>query len=236
MQLFYAPDISPESRLYMLTEEEAKHCLRVLRLGPGDRFHMTDGRGAMYEVELTSANVRQCAVRILECRAEFEKRPYRLHMAVAPTKNADRFEWFVEKATELGVDVITPLLTAHCERKVIKRERLEKVATGAVKQSLKAYHPRIDELIPYYKMIEAPFEGKKLIAYCEPGGEKRLLRDCVAAGEDVLILIGPEGDFSPEEVAAAYRNGFTGLSLGRSRLRTETAAVAAVHGIAFINE
>ena len=166
----------------------------------------------------------------------FEKRGYFLQVAVAPTKNKDRLEWFAEKATEIGIDRITPLLTDHCERRTVKTDRLIRVVTGAVKQSLKAWHPQVDELTPFRELIGQPFDGKKLIAHCEADAGKILLRDCVRRGENVLVLIGPEGDFSKEEIALAYRNGFVPVSLGNSRLRTETAAVVATHSVAFLNE
>ena len=148
----------------------------------------------------------------------------------------DRLEWFAEKATEIGIDRITPLLTDHCERRTVKTDRLIRVVTGAVKQSLKAWHPQVDELTPFRELIGQPFDGKKLIAHCEADAGKILLRDCVRRGDNVLVLIGPEGDFSKEEIALAYRNGFVPVSLGNSRLRTETAAVVATHSVAFLNE
>lgn len=236
MQLFYAPGLSADQQCYTFGEEESRHCVRVLRLREGDRLYLTDGEGAMCLAEIGAVSPRACTVRILERREHFEQRGYRLHMAVAPTKNADRFEWFVEKATEIGIDRITPLLTERCERRSLKRERLEKVATAAVKQSLKAYHPRIDEPLPFAQIVGMPFAGKKLIAHCGRTEAKVPLREAVAAGEDALVLIGPEGDFSEQEIAAALSHGFREISLGRSRLRTETAALAAVHSLAFINE
>ena len=152
-------------------------------------------------------------------------------------ENTDRLEWFVEKATEIGIDRIVPLLTEHGERRVLKTDRLMRVATGAVKQSLKAYHPQIDELTPFRQVVEdQSFEGQKFIAYCGEEVERTPLKACVQPGEDVLVLIGPEGDFSPEEVAVACRNGFVPVSLGRSRLRTETAGVVAVHTVALLND
>lgn len=227
MQLFYAPDIStPE---YTLGEEESKHCVKVLRLGAGDRLHITDGRGTMYECEIAIADARRCTVRIIATQHDFEKMPYKLVMAVAPTKNIDRFEWFLEKATEIGVSEIIPLECAHSERRNIKTERENKVITAAVKQSLKAYHPILHELTPFKKALAADFDGRKFIAHCDaPICEKAYLASALAAGENAMIFIGPEGDFSAEEIAEAVKAGCTEITLGNQRLRTETAAVVAV--------
>ena len=170
---------------------------------------------------------------------EFEKRGYELVMAVAPTKNTDRFEWFAEKATEIGVDRIVPLLTDHCERRTLKTDRLEKVVTSAVKQSLKAYHPVVEPLTPlrrYYGDSRIRTDGVKLIAHCEKDMPRRFIGQLISPGSRVTVLIGPEGDFSPEEIGLARQHGFADISLGRSRLRTETAAVAAVAAVAFVNE
>lgn len=234
--LFYAPNLDPAEGSYTFPEEESKHAVRVLRLQTKDRIHLTDGRGTLCEAEIEDASQRHCTVRILQRWERFEQRNYELWMAVAPTKNMDRLEWFVEKATEMGVDRITPLLTDHCERRTVKIERLEKVALSAVKQSLKAYAPRIDELTPLKEWIQQPFEGKRLIAHCEPGFERTLLKNAVQPGERVMVLIGPEGDFSPEEIRLAAEHGFQNISLGTSRLRTETAALAVVCTVAMINQ
>lgn len=233
MKLFYAPDIT--TPLYTLPEEESGHCVRVLRLREGDRLHITDGRGTLYCAEVEDAHPKRCTIRIVEEHHEWEKRPYRLTVAVAPTKNIDRIEWFVEKATESGIDRIVPILCDHSERKVIKEERLEKIAVSAMKQSLKAYLPHIDPLTPIRKLLTEPFDGVKLIAHCEEDVERIFMGELVHKGEDVLILIGPEGDFSKEEIEEARKAGFREVTLGESRLRTETAALAATIYTAFIN-
>ncbi len=228
MQLFYAPDLEPP--LYTLGEEESKHCVRVLRLGCGDTIHLTDGRGNLCRAEITDADPRRCTVRIVETHPEFEKMPYRLVMAVAPTKNPDRFEWFLEKATEVGVTQIVPLETAHSERRSFKPLRGEKVITAAMKQSLKAYRPELAGLTPFREAVSAPFEGRSLIAHCEPphtANGKALLAATLRPGEAVRIFIGPEGDFSTEEIGFALSHGFEEITLGPQRLRTETAAVVA---------
>lgn len=234
MQLFYAPDITPP--LYTFDEQESGHCVRVLRLKQGDRLHLTDGRGTLYEAEVVDAHPKRCSVRVVGEQSCFEQRAYRLTVAVAPTKNLDRLEWFVEKATESGIDRIVPLLCDHSERKVLKTERLEKIAISAMKQSLKAYLPQVEPLTPFERFVAEPFEGVKLIAHCEQDAERVFMGERVAAGQDVLVLIGPEGDFSPREIALARQHGFCEITLGQSRLRTETAALSAVMFTTYINE
>ena len=227
MQLFYAPDIVPPE--YTLGEEESKHCVRVLRLAEGDRLHITDGRGAMYECEIAVDDARRCTVRVISAEHEFEKMPYRLTMAVAPTKNIDRFEWFLEKATEIGVSEIIPIECAHSERRTIKCDRENKVITAAVKQSLKAYHPTLHDMTSFRKALAMPFDGERYIAHCDtPVGEKLYLPSVLPKGGNAMIFIGPEGDFSPEEIAEAVKAGCREITLGHQRLRTETAAVVAV--------
>ena len=234
MQLFYAPDITLP--LYTLGEEESKHCVRVLRLGEGDHLHLTDGRGNMHLCEVVDAHPKRCSVKIVSTEYEFEKMNYRLVMAVAPTKNIERFEWFLEKATEIGVSEFIPLETAHSERRTIKLEREQRVITSAVKQSLKAYHPELHDMTEFRKLLDMPFEGRRFIAHCGNAVKgKSYLAKSISAGENVMILIGPEGDFSPEEVALAVECGFEEITLGHQRLRTETAAVVAVTMVATVN-
>ena len=236
MHLFYTPDIDLSKPDYTLTEDESNHCVRVLRLVNGDEIWMCDGRGNMVYGRISDAHPKHCLVEITGCTPDFERRPYTLHIAAAPTKNIERFEWFIEKATEIGIDRITPLLSEHSERKVIKPERIEKVATSAMKQSLKAYHPVIDPLTSFRDLVSAPFDGEKLIAHCEPDPDKRPLSSSFSKGSPVLILIGPEGDFSSSEISFALAHGFRSVSLGQSRLRSETAGVVATHTVALINE
>ena len=234
MQLFYAPDVTLP--LYTLNDEESKHCVRVLRLRQGDTLHLTDGRGSLHRCEIVEAHQHHCTVKIVETQSEYGRRPYSLTMAVAPTKNIDRYEWFLEKATEVGVDRIVPIECDHSERRTIKHEREERVITSAVKQSIKAYHPTLDEMTDVKKLISAPFDGRKFIAHCDSSFEKRdYLPSIIKKSENILILIGPEGDFSPEEIKFALENGFEAISLGNQRLRTETAAVAATVMVATIN-
>ena len=228
MQLFYAPDIVPP--LHTLNEEESKHCIRVLRLQCGGRIHITDGRGNLFCCEITDDNPRRCTVRVVSAETGFEKLPYALTMAVAPTKNSERFEWFLEKATEVGVTAVVPLETEHSERRVFKPERGEKVVTAALKQSLKAYRPELHPLTPFREAAARPFEGRKFIAHCAPAlspAGKIYLPATLRKGESALVFIGPEGDFSDAEIAFARANGFEEITLGTQRLRTETAAVVA---------
>ena len=226
MQLFYAPDITPP--LYTLSEEESKHCVRVLRLGRGDTLHITDGRGNLFCCQITDDNPKRCTVRVTTTQAQWEPLPYRLVMAVAPTKNIERFEWFLEKATEVGVSEIVPLLCERSERRALKIERAERVVVSAMKQSLKVFCPALRPLTPLADLLAEPFDGRRLIAHCDaPRMEKRHLFDTLRPHENLLVLIGPEGDFSPAEIDAALRAGFEEITLGRQRLRTETAAVVA---------
>ncbi|HKI89115.1 MAG TPA: 16S rRNA (uracil(1498)-N(3))-methyltransferase [Draconibacterium sp.] len=233
MQLFYVPTISGAE--VVLNETESKHVVRVLRLTEGTTVELVDGKGGFYAAEITDANPKKCKLNITKIEKEFGKKDFRLHMAVAPTKNIDRFEWFLEKATEIGVDEITPLLCDHSERKVIKYDRLEKILVSAMKQSLKAYLPRLNELTPFNDFIAKANHQYKFIAHCYEG-KKPHLKDLIAAHSDTLVLIGPEGDFSLEEVELAKTNGFMEVSLGNARLRTETAAVVACHIVNLANE
>lgn len=235
MQLFYAPEISLPR--YTLPEEESKHCVRVLRMTVGDELHLTDGKGNMYRCKVVSDNVKRCEVEVVETWPEYERMSYGLTMCVAPTKNIDRFEWFLEKATEIGISDVYPLECDHSERRQIKLEREEKVITAAVKQSLKAYHPVLHDLTSVRDIIAMDFEGEKYIAHCDSSfGERPYLGNLVKKGANTLILIGPEGDFSKEEINFALQNGFKAISLGRERLRTETAAVVATTVVATINK
>ena len=225
MQIFYTPDITIKPEL---PEEEAGHCIRVLRLGEGDEIVLTDGQGSFYKAAISRAHPKHCEVTLLESWKQPDLWNFNLHIAIAPTKNMDRMEWFVEKATEIGFDELTFLNCRFSERKVIKTERISKILVSAIKQSLKARLPQLNEMTDFNKFITQPFPGQKFIAHCYEG-EKPLLKDMVHPGEDALVLIGPEGDFSEEEVRKAAENGFIPISLGKSRLRTETAALVACH-------
>jgi 16S rRNA (uracil1498-N3)-methyltransferase len=233
MQLFYVPNISGTE--IILDETESKHAIRVLRLQKGDQIQVVDGKGGFYLAEIADANPKKCRLTIVNSALDFGKRNFHLHIAIAPTKNIDRFEWFLEKATEIGIDEITPLLTSHSERKTINAERLEKILVSAMKQSLKAYLPQLHELTTFKELIINNKTENKFIAYCDEI-QKIHLKDLATKGNNTLILIGPEGDFSPEEIKLAIENGFKVVSLGESRLRTETAGIVACHIVNLANE
>jgi 16S rRNA (uracil1498-N3)-methyltransferase len=214
--------------------EESRHCQKVLRLREGEIIHLTDGRGTLFEARIIDSRSRQVSVEVTGKQENYGKRDYRLHLAVAPTKNIDRFEWFLEKATEIGIDEITPLVCEHSERRHLRIDRLEKVITSAVKQSLKAYHPVLNQLTDYKKFITEKRTGQLFIAHLEES-DPVLLRKVYLKNNDVTILIGPEGDFSESEMASAIAASYQCISLGSSRLRTETAAVVACHTIEMLN-
>lgn len=223
MHVFYTPDIATQPEL---PTDEAQHCIRVLRLSEGSEILLTDGIGNFYKAEISEIAGKHCRVRILEQQSQDQLWKGQLHIAIAPTKNMDRMEWMAEKATEIGINTLSFLSCRYSERKVIKTERIEKILISAMKQSLKARLPELNEMTAFNQFISQPFEGQKFIAHCYEG-EKPLLKDALQLSENALILIGPEGDFSLEEVEKAVANGFTPISLGPSRLRTETAALLA---------
>lgn len=225
MWLFYSPDIKPDMEL---PQEEAGHCIRVLRMKEGDRICLTDGKGCFYDAVISAVSGKRCMVHIENTKEQAPLWNGRIHIAVAPTKLMERNEWFVEKAVEIGVDEITFLKTDHSEREVIKPERIEKIAVSAMKQSQKATLPVLNGMTSFRTFIESGLRGDKFIAHCEPGS-KVLLQDAVVPGHDAVVLIGPEGDFSPAEIDMALKAGFKPISLGPSRLRTETAALVSVH-------
>jgi len=201
----------------------------------GDQVFFVDGKGGFFEGVIEDPHPKRCLIRIIHKKPDYGKRNYSLHMAVAPTKNIDRFEWFLEKATEIGVDRITPILSFHSERKQIKPDRLNRVITAAMKQSLKAYHPQLENLTSFKEFISREFIGIKLIPHCN-SDDLLSIGSILRPKTNTLILIGPEGDFSQKEVDLAEKNGFKGISLGKSRLRTETAALVATHSVYFINQ
>lgn len=229
--LFYSPDILQTS---LLPEQESQHCVKVLRLREGDKLTVTDGMGYFYECVLIQAHSKYCMVQVLNTDKKSKTWSFHLHLAFAPTKQMDRNEWFVEKSVEIGIDTITPMHCRYSERKDIKTERLEKIAVSAMKQSQQAYLPMIEELKDFQNIISEPFRGKRYIAHCYDLPKKPLAQH-YKKGEDALILIGPEGDFSQEEVEKAISAGFEPVSLSKTRLRTETACIIAQHTIHVIN-
>jgi 16S rRNA (uracil1498-N3)-methyltransferase len=196
---------------------------------------LVDGHGGFFTAEISDPNPKRCTVKVVRSELNSGLRNFRVHVAIAPTKNIERMEWFLEKATEIGIDRITPLLCRYSERKEIKTDRLEKVMVSAMKQSLKAYLPKLDPLTRFNDFIREPFDGQKFIAHCEEQ-HRDLLTVKILPHGNYLILIGPEGDFSSEEIETAIRAGFQPVSLGESRLRTETAGLVACHTFNLMNQ
>jgi len=231
--IFYTPDIN--GLRHTLNEEESAHAVRVLRLKAGEEVTLVDGRGGLYRAQIDEIHHKHCEVEILEHQANYGKRPYRLHIGIAPTKNIDRFEWFIEKATEIGIDEITPLLCEHSERKQVNTERLQRIMIAAMKQSKKAYLPKLNGMTVLGKWLETQGAAGCYIAHCNEDNLQSL-KTAYQLGHDATIAIGPEGDFSILEVKLASDCGFIGVSLGTSRLRTETAGVVACHSVYLMNE
>lgn len=232
MTLFYCPTIATAT---VLSEEESQHAVKVLRLQAGDKILVIDGKGGYYEAEITLAHHKKCVFRILTATQNFSSHNYHLHIAIAPTKNIERLEWFIEKATEIGIDEITPIICRFSERKIIKEDRLEKIIVSASKQSVKANIPILHSLCTFDQLLAKHSAKQQFIAHCYES-EKKLLKNEITPGSDILMLIGPEGDFSEEEVKKAIEHGYTPVSLGNSRLRTETAGVVACHTVELINQ
>jgi len=232
MILFYSPEIIDKQ---LLPKEEAQHCLKVLRMCAGDYIHLTDGKGNFYKAEISEANPANCQLHIIETLPQERHWKSSIEIALAPPKHPERTEWFAEKATELGIDKISFLNCRFSERKEIKTERIKRVMIAAMKQSLKAHLPELEEMTDFKKFINKNFEGQKFIAHCYPD-EKPLLSHQYHAHNNALVLIGPEGDFSKEEVELATKQGFIPVSLGESRLRTETAALTACQILHVVNQ
>jgi len=230
MQLFYCPELLNDASF--LSNEESSHCFKVLRKKVGDHIHLIDGVGGFYEAEITIASQKKVIFNVIK-KWNQPKRPYSLHIAIAPTKNNDRFEWFLEKATEIGIDEVTPIICEHSERKMIKNERMEKIILSAAKQSLKSKLPKINKVTSFNDFMNKNHSSDCFIAHCLPIQKKKLKNEVVS---ESTILIGPEGDFSTLEVEVALKNNFIPVSLGSSRLRTETAGVIACHTIALHHE
>ena len=234
MQLFYNPNITEHTTTFSFNKEESKHIVKVLRKAIDDVLYITNGKGWLFHALITTADIKNC-VALITSKTKKTERSYSLHLAVAPTKMNDRYEWFLEKATEIGINTITPIICDHSERKVIKRERLEKILQSAMKQSLHCYLPKLNDTITYKDFIAQKFEGQLYIAHCEETDRKSLKNELIA-NQSVTILIGPEGDFSVKEIQQALESHFIPVTLGKTRLRTETAAIVACHSVAYINE
>jgi 16S rRNA (uracil1498-N3)-methyltransferase len=233
MQVFYSPDITGNELI--LDRNESRHIIRVLRMKKGDPVKLIDGKGSLYDGVIDNPDQNSCSIMITASYRGFEKRSYNLHMAVSPLKNMDRYEWYLEKSVEIGIDSITPLLCRNTEKESVKSDRLNNIIISAMKQSLKAFRPQLNAPCRFEEFVTGSFTGLKFIAHCNENFIRKGIHEIYKPGDDAIIMIGPEGDFSKNEIEEAYRNGFTGINLGTSRLRTETAGVAACHSIYYEN-
>lgn len=234
MQLFYNPNINEATENFSFDKEESKHIIKVLRKKDTDILHVTNGLGFLFTTEITLASDSKCTVKIIS----FEKTnpsKSRLHLAVAPTKMNDRYEWFLEKATEIGIQEITPIICDHSERKVINNERFEKILLAAMKQANELYLPKLNPAITFKEFVNLQNDDIKYIAHCEET-DKKTLKSVLQPNQNITMLIGPEGDFSQKEITLALSNDYIPVSLGNTRLRTETAAIVACHSVVFVNE
>jgi 16S rRNA (uracil1498-N3)-methyltransferase len=234
MQIFYAPGINGGT--YILDENESKHLIRVLRMKKGTPVRLIDGKGNLYEGIIENPDQKKCSIFVKDVIRDFEKRDYRLHIAISPLKNNYRLEWFIEKIVEIGVDEITPLICRNSEKTKIKAERINNLIISAMKQSLKSTKTKLNDPVTFHDFIKNDPGGKKMIAHCNDKLNRNNISGIYSKGENALILIGPEGDFSEEEITMAENNGFHPVHLGTSRLRTETAGIAACHSVYFINQ
>ncbi|HEX8562133.1 MAG TPA: 16S rRNA (uracil(1498)-N(3))-methyltransferase [Flavobacterium sp.] len=234
MQLFYNPTINSATETFAFDKEESRHIIKVLRKQGGDKVFVTNGLGQLFTTEIEVGSDTKCIVKIVSVQ-DAATPNYDLHLAVAPTKMNDRFEWFLEKATEIGISEITPIICDRSERKTIKTERFEKILQSAMKQSLQHFLPKLNQPMAYADFVKQQQKGTLLIAHCDDT-QKRLLKDILQPREDLTMLIGPEGDFSQKEIKMALEYNYIPVSLGNTRLRTETAAIVACHSAAFVNE
>jgi 16S rRNA (uracil1498-N3)-methyltransferase len=232
MILFYTENI--EANIAILDPEETRHCTQVLRKKEGDSIFFIDGKGGFYEGSIQEIQKKSCIIEVLKKEEAYQKRSFHLHIAIAPTKNMNRLEWFLEKATEIGIDEISPVICQRSERRKCRIDRLQKIVLSATKQSLKAYLPDLHEPIPFKQFIQQQ-RADTLLKYIAQGAENMPLKDNYQAGNNVLVIIGPEGDFTKEELDLAFQNGFQGINLGKSRLRTETAGLVACHTLNLLN-
>ncbi len=233
MNVFFLSDA--KLGMISLPEEESKHCVKVLRMKEGDRFCVSNGKGSLFDAELLDANPKKAVASLYNEYAGYDNKDFVLEIAIAPTKSNDRTEWFLEKATEIGIDTVKLFASCHSERKVANVDRFRKVMIAALKQSIKSKLPLIEDVVSLETLVKQPFDGKKYIAYISENVTEQLC-DIYKKGDNVLILIGPEGDFSPKEVRVAMDYGFIPVSLGHARLRTETAALVACHTVQLINQ
>lgn len=235
MQLFYNSKIDSSTTQFKFDKIESRHIVKVLRKNEGDILYITNGKSEFFKAKILLANDKKCTVDIINIEKKLKPWGYYLHIAIAPTKNIDRLEWFLEKATEIGVDEITPIICKHSERKIIKEERLDKVLISAMKQSLKFQLPKLNSTTSFLDFMKQEFDGDLYIAHCEES-DKKSFKNQLKPNQKITILIGPEGDFSPNEIEIALKQKFIPVSLGESRLRTETAGIVAAQSVAFFNE
>ncbi|SEM22726.1 16S rRNA (uracil1498-N3)-methyltransferase [Maribacter orientalis] len=233
MQLFYNSDVKTNDTHFTFDTNESKHIIKVLRKRKGDELWITNGEGYLFRAKIIDDSIKKCEVELMSSKKTHPKL-YWLHMAVAPTKMNDRFEWFLEKATEIGVDEITPIICDRSERKILKLDRMQRVIESAMKQSLQTYLPKLNEPISLSDFLEKPITGLQFIAHCEDS-ERHELKRRVVADQDITILIGPEGDFTSSEIISAMAKGYAPVTMGKTRLRTETAAIVACTIVASIN-
>jgi 16S rRNA (uracil1498-N3)-methyltransferase len=234
MQLFYNPTITESTETFSFDKEESKHIIKVLRKKDTDILFVTNGLGILFKTEITLASDSKCTVQILSFE-KVESSKHKLHLAVAPTKMNDRYEWFLEKATEIGIHEITPIICDRSERKVINAERFDKIILSAMKQCNQLHLPILNPAVTFKEFIKQKNEGLQLIAHCEET-DKKTLKSVLKPNENCTILIGPEGDFSEKEISLALESNYIPVSLGNTRLRTETAAIVACHSVVFVNE
>lgn len=232
--MFYNPEIDLNTETFFFNKEESKHIVKVNRKQSGDILLVTNGLGILFTTEITLASDSKCTVKVISSKVE-SKPNFNLHLVVAPTKMNERFEWFLEKATEIGISEITPIICEHSERKIINKERFEKIILSAMKQSNQNNLPKLNDSTSFYEFISKPNNDKKFIAHCEEN-EKKSLKNTLLKNENATILIGPEGDFSTKEIKLALEYNFIPIALGNTRLRTETAAIVACQSVAFLNE
>tara|TARA_B100000787_G_scaffold159892_2_gene138466 strand:- start:46066 stop:46773 length:708 start_codon:yes stop_codon:yes gene_type:complete len=235
MQLFYNPTINKSTLQITFDKIESRHIVKVLRKREGDQVYITNGIGELFVCVISIANDKKCLVSVVSREEKNQLRDYYLHIAIAPPKNNDRLEWFLEKATEIGIDEITPIICDNSERKFIKKERLDKIILSAMKQSLKFHLPILNESIYFSEFIKKEQKGIKCIAHCGDS-KKTVLKKIVNPKESITVLIGPEGDFSPSEISKSIEKNYIPITMGKARLRTETAGLVAVQNISFINQ
>ncbi len=234
MQVFYAPDIKGDT--YILDEKESRHIVRVMRMPKGAPVMLIDGLGNLYEGVISDPDQKRCTISVTAVTEKFEEKSYRLHLAVSPLKNADRFEWLIEKSVEIGIDEITPVISQHTEKKGIREERLNNIIVSAMKQSLKTRRPVLNQPVSFGEFIASVNSPVKIIAHCNVSMSRKKITEVCPPGTDTAIMIGPEGDFSEREIDDAVRSGFVSIHLGKSRLRSETAGLAACFSIYLINQ